>query len=143
MEAVGETRRGVWFPRCYRCYSVLHVAPTMFCSTQRGLHMARTPEQQREYMKAYRDRKRAEQGAQGADPAIPAAQVVSKGDTRSPLGKGATRAPLTDRERGLPRSNYFSDPAAPGGWGEVIASMNNRTAQMILDRIATPRRTPK
>ena len=87
-----------------------------------------------EYQKAYRDRKRAEQGAQGTDPAIPTAQVVSKGETR---------VPLTDRERGLPRSNYFSDPAAPGGWGEVIQSMNNRTAQMILDRIATPRRTPK
>jgi len=98
-----------------------------------------------EYQKAYRERlsfgrKKAEQGAQGTSPAIP---VVSKGDTRSPLGKGETRVPLTDRERGLPRSNYFSDPAAPGGWGEVIQSMNNRTAQMILDRIATPRRTPK
>lgn len=100
-----------------------------------------------EYQKAYRDRKKADRIVEGTGPAFEAARAEHrlsiKGNTASPLPKGETRVPLTDRERGLPRSNYFSDPAAPGGWGEVIQSMNNRTAQMILDRIATPRRTPK
>lgn len=46
----------------------------------------------------------------------------------------------TDRERGLPRSNYFSDHKAPGGWTEVIQNIDPKLATKILDRIAPPRR---
>jgi hypothetical protein len=37
------------------------------------------------------------------------------------------------------RSNYFSDPRAPGGWGEVIRLMSNTQAQAILDKVVTKR----
>jgi hypothetical protein len=48
----------------------------------------------------------------------------------------------SDREMGLPRTNYFSDPSMKGGWGDTIRNMNPRLAQRILEHpaIKTARR---
>lgn len=46
----------------------------------------------------------------------------------------------TDRDEGLPRSNYDSDHAAPGGWAETIRRMHPHLVTKILDKVAPPRR---
>ena len=46
----------------------------------------------------------------------------------------------SDRERGLPRSNYYGPTEGKGGWTEVIQNIDPQLTTKILDRIAPPRR---
>jgi hypothetical protein len=47
-----------------------------------------------------------------------------------------TVKPKTDRQQGLPRSNYYSDPKQRGGWTEVIQGVDPHLADRILNHPA-------
>lgn len=101
--------------------------------------MPRTPEQQREYMRDYRARKKAEQSnaqaveqvkalKQAVEEVLPEVTNVDRpwsADDDVPMFP-------TDREAGLPRSNY------PGGsFAELIQKMPQKAIDRILDRVNT------
>lgn len=93
----------------------------------------RTLEEQREYMRAWRAARKA---LDGAGPK--STEPISKEPTHFTTWKQVKNAASEPQK--LPRSNYYSDPAAPGGWTETIREMDPKLAMRILDKIAPPRR---
>jgi hypothetical protein len=91
------------------------------------------PEYQKNYQKAYRERKRAEKFPPIVETELPTVQV-----------ENVDRA--TDRADGLPRSNYFSNYSPTqgekieGGWTDTIQRMDSKLRDAILERLNTHKR---
>lgn len=113
------------------------------------------PKSNAEYQREYRERKKLEK--LNAFPISPAEQAVIGKPSDYDFANSATLPsrkhpakivnemvdePMfpTDRESGLPRSNYY--PVETGGrtWTETIQKIDPHLAQRILDRIAPPRK---
>jgi hypothetical protein len=101
------------------------------------------PEYQKKYQAAYRAKKKAEAAEKLQTPAeviAEAKKVVTAERTRVRANTAPEYNAWTNPSPDGPRSNYASDPQAPGGWGDTIRNMSNEQANHILDRIATKRR---